>query len=244
MDLLAVRTALVQRSGRYDLVVNTVAWADNGADFFIDAGCRLLDRLHTVKKSVSKHYADVAEGEYYVIFERCRAIQSVWMSNDDDGRFELGKIELEDMLKNYLNEPIADIDTGTPEYYAPAVLRTIPEQADKIIIDDIGGTAEEVAATEHYTYNGILWHPPADEASRIEIKGLFLSHKLSADTDENHWSVNEPHLLIMAAQYYIEVFNRNTSGAGDWLTAIELDMSGIDKDLIEEKVAVLKKLGG
>lgn len=243
MDLLAIRTALAQRSGRYDIVVDTAAWADNGANFFIDAGCRLLDRLHTVKKSYSKYYASVAVDAYYAIFERCRSVQSVWMSNAD-GRFELGKLKLEDLLKNYLNEPIANIDTGEPQYFAPAVLRTNPEQADKIIIDDIGGTAEEVAATEHYTYNGILFWPPADEAFRLEVKGLFLSHKLSDDTDENHWSVNEPHLLIMASQYYIEVFNRNTSGARDWLSAIELDLSGIDKDLIEEETAVLRRLGG
>lgn len=243
MNLKEVRTALVQRSGRYDLVVDTTDYVDNGADFFIDAGCRLLDRLRTVKKSYARYYADVAASDYYKIFTRCRAIQEVWMSNSD-GRFEVGKIDLNTMKENYLNEPIADLDTGQPLYYAPAVLRTVPEQSDVVIVDDIGGTAEEVSSTEHYEYNGILWTPPADETYRLEVYGLFLSHKLSADADENHWSVNEPHLLIMAALYYIEVFNRNMTGAADWMGAIELDTSAIDKDLVEEETAVLRKFGG
>ena len=243
MNLKEVRTALVQRSGRYDLVVDTTDYEDNGADFFINAGCKLLDRLHTMKKSYARYYVDVAASDYYKIFTRCRAVKEVWMSNDE-GRFELGKIELNDMKANYLDEPIADLDTGQPLYYAPAVLRTIPEQDDVVIVDDIDGTAEEVAATEHYTYNGILWTPPADEAYRLEVFGLFLSHELSDNDDENHWSVNEPHLLVIAALYYVEVFNRNMSGAADWMSAIELDASAIDKDMVEEEVAVLKRLGG
>ena len=242
MTLLELRTALIQRSGRYDLVVDTIAYADQGANFFIDAGCRLLDRMHTMKKSYARYYADVVVGEYYKIFARCRSIKEVWMSNAD-GRFELGKIALNDMKANYLNEPIADMDTGEPLYYAPATLRTIPEQADIVIVDDIDGTVASEEG-EHYTYNGIVWTPPADEAFRLEVYGLFLSHKLEADIDENHWSVNEPHLLIMAALYYIEVFHRNTQGAADWLQAIELDSSGIDKDAIEEETAVLTRLGG
>ena len=53
MNLKEIREQFVKRSGRYDLVSSTTNWTDNGADFFIRNGQKLLDRLEHTQGSIS-----------------------------------------------------------------------------------------------------------------------------------------------------------------------------------------------
>ena len=104
-------------------------------------------------------------------------------------------------------------------------------------------TVEDLSGT-HYEYNGILFMPPADEKFILEIHGLFYSHPLKEDSDESYWSVNFEAVLIMAACYMIEVFNRNTEGMKDWLAAIKVELSTLGMDLVEDDIAGVDQMGG
>ena len=74
MTLLSVRQRFVDLSGRYDLVIDSINWANNGADFFIQAGQRWLDRSGIIPKSDSKYYKALAEGAWYDLIPDCRNV--------------------------------------------------------------------------------------------------------------------------------------------------------------------------
>ena len=242
MDLVTLRQKFVEISGRYDLVVNTTAWADNGADFYIQSGQDYLDRLETMKASVSRIFETIAADEWYVIFERCRAVQEVWCSDSDFERWELTKIDF-DILRAAYNELPANLDTGDPLYYAPLALRKTPETVDELTVDYFY-TTETTESYDNWTYNGIMFMPPADAAFTIEIKGLFLHPKLSADGDENFWSSVYPQALIMAACRSVEIMYRNTEGVKDWERSIAIELRGLGMDSVEEDIASYDQMEG
>lgn len=235
MSLVEVREQLVKISGRYDLVVDTTDWADNGADFYINAGQLWLDRRETIKKSYSRVFEEITEGEWYVLFQLCRAIKEVWISNSDGEKWKLTKIGFDVLRAAYAEDP-ADIDNGDPLYYAPINIRRTPETGGAVTIDYFGAT-EYTEAVDHFEYNGLVFLPPADGTYRIEVNGLFYQPKLTADDDENYWSEVHPLVLVMAACRALEVVNRNTAGVKDWENSVDSELFGLGLDLVEEEAA-------
>ncbi len=78
MNLLALRTLFTTFSGRYDLVVDTVDYANNGADFFIQGGQKLLESLVVTPKSQARSLKLVEQSEATVNLTNCQAVQEVW----------------------------------------------------------------------------------------------------------------------------------------------------------------------
>ncbi|GAF74781.1 unnamed protein product, partial [marine sediment metagenome] len=230
MTLVEIRELFVTRNGRYDLVVNTTGWADNGADFFIQAGSRWLDRLEEHDHSRAKKYVTISADDWYFIFQESRAIYDVWASNAEFHK----KLEYRDskVFREYYNEIPSGMDSGVPTYWTPALLRTHP-QSDTVYVarwqdDDYTETSKF-----DYEYNGILFMPPADEAYLMWVEGLFYSKKLTDNAHTNYWSVNHPELLLMGANYMLEINYRNTEGAKDWERSVMSILSGVGKDFVE-----------
>jgi hypothetical protein len=84
MDLLHVRQKFRDLSGRYDLV--NADGSDNGANFFINEACRQLDRSIETQKSYGTYMEILAIGTWNVQFNRCRAVQEVWITTSE-GKF-------------------------------------------------------------------------------------------------------------------------------------------------------------
>ena len=242
MDLLDVRTAFIQRSGRYDLVVDAVDFVDAGADFFINAGQRMLDRMDTTNKSWGRRFLEVVSGDYYTTFKYCRAIKEVWVM-DSSERVKLTKVDISE-LREYYDEPVPSLTSGTPKYYAPAVLRPIPDEVTSDDFVGLSGFDDVLVDWTHYEYNGVMFMPKADGDYVIEVWGLFYSPELSLDADENWWTLIHPEILIKGALYQLEVFYRNTEGANDWMRAISVEMAGLGKDFVEEHIAEVTQMGG
>jgi hypothetical protein len=239
MSLVEVREQFVKISGRYDLVVDTTDWEDSGADFYINAGQKWLDRYETFKKSYSRVFEEITEGDWYVLFQLCRAIKEVWISNSDGEKWKLEKIDFDVLRAAYAEDP-ADIDSGSPLYFSPINIRQTPETGGEVTIDYFGATqyTEEV---DHFEYNGLVFLPPADETHTIEIHGLFYQPKLSADDDENYWTEVNPLVLVMASCRALEVVNRNTEGVKDWESSIKSELLGLGLDLAEEESADIEQ---
>lgn len=241
MSLLEVRTQFVKTSGRYDLVDDDVSFSDNGADYYINAGQKLLDRLVTVPENTATLFFDIAIGEYSLTFQHsCRAIKTVYVNNTES-RFRLEKVTLQD-LKTIYAGTVAETDTGTPAYFALADLRAL-ETTDKTSLGTfINLTHEET--DEKYDYRGIIIVPPVDEAYTVEISGLFSQNTLSSDADENFWTLQAEDLLLQAALYKLEVFSRGTENAKNWMSAIRTDVMELEKDFIEEETADVDAMEG
>ncbi|HUV85194.1 MAG TPA: hypothetical protein VMV86_05745 [Methanosarcinales archaeon] len=89
MNLLQIRTLWIERSGRTDLVVDTTDYVDNGANFFIQAGQRLLDSIQPHRKSYGKYIKDINIGQSSLFINNVRAIEAVELIKTGESRTRL-----------------------------------------------------------------------------------------------------------------------------------------------------------
>ncbi len=241
MNLLEIRTKFVQLSGRYDLIEDTVDYVDNGANFYINEGQKLLDKIAKIPETTANVYLPLAIDEYSLEFQHsCRAIKKVFV-NSSSARFELEKVTLSEM-KSMFPGPVSEIDSGGPVYYALANLRAV-ETTDRDTLGTFLNLTHDETDTK-YDYRGIVIAPPVDEAYTVEVSGLFNQFKLTDDTDENYWSIEDPALLLKAAMYHLESLSRGTENAKNWISAIRAEAAEHDMDHIEEIISDIDAMEG
>lgn len=227
MNLLAIRTSLAKKSGRYDLVA-PATYADTGMDFHINAGEIYLNGISEAARAYAHLFNEILVDEYSVTFaQKCREITSVW-GHTGSTRFELEYIDLEDIETTY-DTAVALAATGQPAYYTHATYRILATLAATTLDNFIHLEWPEEDDTE-YEFQGIITIPPSDATYTITTAGKFLPEPLSADVDINYWSESYPNLLEMATLRSIEVFNRNTAGVRDWTEAIMAETVLLDFD--------------
>lgn len=252
MDYYLVRKKFCELSGRYDLM--DTSYNDNGADFFINAGQRFLDRMQDTGKMQAKNVQSVAAGTIKVYIPGLRAVKEVFAGNTTEGLIKLNRASLS-YLRQYYEEQLGSVDQGTPTWYAPAIFRPFEEDETTTTwsgyydIDDL--IIPATTTPVHYTYHGIIIAPPPDSTFYISIYGLYYSPELSAvyaastwTQTKSFWSEVHPDMLIQAALYKLETFYRNTEGAKDWLGALKLDTDGMDKDMAYEESSEISEMGG
>lgn len=229
MNLLEIRTQYVKLTGRYDLITDATSWADNGADFFIQSGQNLIERLvGDLPESEGRLWETIASGVYYVGFQkRCRMIFDVW-ANNGDNRIQLERKSWKDLKDSYTSN-IANTDTGCPVYYCPAKLREIDA-----IDQNATGEFFNYTLANSKDFRGIVIMPPVDGNYDIEIYGKFLQTALTADDDENFWTLVYPEILIRAAVYQTELTYRGRGAVSKLYESLLLELVEIDKDSIEE----------
>lgn len=230
MNLSQIRAQFKKLSGRYDLV--TPAGADSGADYFIRGGQNYLDGLAVVPKATGRVFKIIKAGDYYCTFTRTRSIKNVWVG-DHDSRWKLEKQLFEELRTNY-PQPFTSMTGGEPLYFTPALLRGIPDEPTIGSPYDLYIEYSDLPVGSNFSYNGILFMPPADGEYQLEVEGLFYSNELLVDDDQSFWSVNYPNILVMASLRELEAHFRNTEGMKDWTNAIDLAVFNINKDFVEE----------
>ena len=240
MNLLQIRQQFRILSGKFDLV--TDAGVDNGANFFVNAGQRHLDRISTTQKSYAIHFKFLEIDKYSVQIPWCRAIKEVWVGSLT-ARWQVEKKDLQDLLAGYFTTLPSGITPGDALYYSPAVTRAAPETyntpADEL--ESFSGYVDILSA-DHFAYNSILIAPPTDVRLAVQVKGLFYSDQLVDDTDKSYWTEVHSDLLIMSTLRSVEVMNRNTQGVNDMDKAIYAATTEIDKDLVEEQIAEVTQI--
>lgn len=241
MNLLEVRTLFRNLSGRHDLVTST--YSDSGADFFINEGRKFLDRLDETQKSWATCFKFLDIGYVSVQIPYCRAIKEVWAGSATEGRWQLEKKNLQDLITGYLTGLPSSRTGGTPEYYSPCITRYIPENAVPADIEAFSGFIDIPSGNAH-EYNAILVNVPPSEKLSIMVNGLFYSMELVDDLDTNYWSVTNPFLLYMSAMRSLEIANRNTQGVKDWEASIAVEMKQLGMDLVEELIAETDSMEG
>jgi hypothetical protein len=226
MTLFEIRNLFVERSGRYDLQNEDMT--DNGADFFIQAGVRFLDKGVQHLKSSATCFGTVSAQAFKFLFTRCRAVKEVWVS-DAVARTKLQFLTAPEFYTAFAGLANS-VAVTRPAYYTLINLRATELTA----FNSLGQFIQHVQVDDA-TYNGIVFNP-TDANYVIEIVGLFESTFLTLSTDTNFWTINYPDLLLMAALYKLEIFNRNTTGANDWLSGINQELSALEMDMIEQEV--------
>jgi len=215
-NLKDIREQFVNLSGRLDLVVDTTDYEDNGANFYIRAGQKVLDTLLDTPQSSEEREFPVSSGDYTFSIKEIRAIEKIWVKNND-GEWQVEKKDMEWIRYMYgYGQQMTDVDTGRPLYYA------IYRRQDSHPLE-----------FKHF----ITFMPPADNNYTIVIQGMYYSDYLEKDTDTNFWTIEHPHTLIQSAMYIMERMYRNTEGANDHLNSIRQDLVGIDYDVATQNAA-------
>jgi hypothetical protein len=239
MNLLQVRTQFIKQSGRYDLVVDTIDYVDNGANIYIQRGQKWLEKQVDFAAQKGKVFRKLSIGKFYCTFKDMRTIDTVWIG-DTTERIKLDYLSYDEMVEEY---PTAFVSTtnAKPVYWSPICVRNPNMDSDS----DTDGIVEFMDVIENSDeYNAIVCMPPANGNYHIEIHGKFMAKKLTLDADSNWWTVNEEEILIMAAMRALETAYRNSQGVNDWTNSISSALFGLEKDFIENDTNQIVRLEG
>ena len=236
MNLAEIRRWFIADSGRNDLINDD--GSDNGANKYINAGQRFLDRLGVVPKRQAKSYYRLRPGQRDIVIKAARVLEHVFVVCDGF-RTQLDKRTEEEVLSMF---PSLSVGSGTPSAYALFNNRMLDKVwtfempiESSIPLASYGHDAESV---------GIMLLPAPDRVCILEVIGVFYSNPLIQDSDQSFWTVRHPETLIKAALFELETFFRNTEGANDWLNAVRVDVSMIEMDVVEEESAGIKQMWG
>ena len=201
MTFLDIKKAVIERSGRFDLVVDLTDYVDAGVDAFIHAGQRYLEgRISGGPTRFSVELSLTAGTSEYTYPSGLRAALSTKLL-DTDGTtlYVLNQISLQ-------------------------ALQGLPES-----------TAVPICVAYDFANRQIYVYPTPDQAYKLQIDTVGRAEPLADDDDDNWWTLQYPEALILSALYRIEIANRNTEGARDWLLALEEDLRNIEIDIIEQE---------
>lgn len=239
MNLGEIREWFVKDSGRFDLV--EPSGANAGADRYINAACRWLDRMTEHHKEIGRVFRTITAGDFLVTFQDCRAILRVGVSDDTTFYGWLDRYTLDELKsKAGYAQPFGSIAQSIPTLYAPAFLRLSDTDAE-----NYAGYESWVNSMSTWrTFNGVILLPPADGDYLVDVWGKFFSETLVNDEDENVWTVTEPQILVKACLRELEVFARNSEGQKDWERAIVSELFGLEKDFVEQEVGDIDQMEG
>jgi hypothetical protein len=241
MDYKDVRTQFVKLSGRYDLI--NANYTDNGADVFINEGQKLLDRMFSAGPALARYPYSIASGTYKLYTTGLRAVKEVWVTDSDGYKTELTR-ESFNSLRHGDEEELSQVTTGTPEYYAPGIFRPYPDTLASATVATWDDVEDLILGTTWFTYDGIIFTPPADDTYTMTIVGLFYSPTLSATLAgetwtqvKSYWTEVHPMTLVKAALVALESFYRTGVGLKNRMDSLMLDVTGLDHDLVEKDIA-------
>lgn len=217
MNLLEIRTQFTKLSGRYDLVDGS--FADNGADYYLKAGIKFLDREVGFDKETVKETTAITAGDYQHDIEFQRVVQNVFFITGGETKLLTYQTPLE-MRQRFANEPFGSVANGTTTYW------TMEIDSDQL------------------STPSIVTMPPSDSAGSVEVWFKRNTPFPSLETGTNFWMSNFEHVAVNAGLYMLEVGYRNMTGARDWLAAIRLDLVGIEKDNVEDDAGRAEEMIG
>lgn len=240
MNLIQIREMFVKHSGRYDLV-QSGSMKDAGANFFIQAGQRMLDRMD--RTSAFSHNQAVAVVEVSIgqqevqLPEVYNITQVEWGTSEAVPR--VLKKQVIGRVLRALSAPRSE-----PLYYEQAVVQYKPS------IEKLSTQLTEIPA--HY-FDGAQFafdstclrlFPTPSRTGFLAVTGHFYSSKLEEDQDESIWSIKFPDLLVSASLWALEVFYRNTEGARDWMNHIALLINEQDARELEGEIYGINQMEG
>ena len=221
-----LRRKVIDISGRYDLVGpitdpddDSEVYTDNGIDFHINSAQRYLDRkvLSGINRAVIE--TTITAGETHLNIGNIRSLERVRIVDSNEESYYPERWDKRDVVNHYGSEP-----------YGTGVVNSAPVI---YYLDPIRGSDP---SSEELTTRSVRLYPPADVDYTAYLEGVVFSETLVDDDDISYWTLSEPDVLIMATQYKLEQYYRNTQGAQDFYIALQEMIDLIDKDLIESEL--------
>lgn len=221
------RTEFRATSGRADMTTADI-------DKWLNKGQMFLDQVTQFQKAPTRIQIEVSAGEFFGRFSvRVRTIESVWAA-DADAKWRLTKVSSRYIRETWPGPP-SGLDRSKPMYYAP----------DPMTYYNASGDFQYYSGvySDSFTYNGILFMPPADGTYDVEVLGKFYSPIIS-DSQSSWWLAVQGDLLGLAAMRMLEASYRNTQGVNDWQNAMEPMLKAVQDDLAEEESVDVSRMEG
>lgn len=224
MNLREIRSEFIRKSGRYDLIEEN--GDDAGANFFIQAGQRLLDKRGD--------FGTGLVGEWQNMFNKGTAeftVPNCWSITSVYSRLVTAS-EWQKLSYTYsFDTPSCRLSNEQFYTYLPILsLPTLKEATATEIDLPASSLAVSVNAQVDDSQSMRIKLLPALSQNRIiRVVGNFFATPLTSDTASNYWSNRYPETLLKAAMYELEVFYRNTEGANDWLEAVMIDLRNLEQ---------------
>lgn len=222
MTLKEVREQFILKSGRYDLINED--GSDSGANFFIQAGQRFLDKEGDFGSGrVGSYRTTLEDGASTFLIPNCWSLLALYKSTGE------GTDECWELLERVHSLECDRCRLAYGTYYTLLPIHSYPSLKDSLTSDvNIPASSLAISATsyiEDVTGLRVQLKPAIQERTQINAVGHFFSSPLTSDSSSSYWSTLYPETLLKAAMYELEVFYRNTEGAKDWLEAVQVDLS-------------------
>jgi len=221
MSLLDVREQFARTTGRYDLVTSATTFTDNGADFYIKAGQRMLDRMLPFGKDQAEVSVSLATSAIETTLANVLTVLSVAVRDTGDDTIQyLDKTNIENLREVYgdENSNLSNVTSGEPRSWALGWIRDA-------VTDN---------TTTAFGSVKLVTMPPADKSYTLVINARVKSNALVNDTDESFWTEEHPDVLVMAAQYVLEGSYRNAEGAAAARQMVERAVEELYNDVVEQ----------
>lgn len=249
MSYLDFKKKLLHITGRFDLVTDLATYANAnlyGVDDVVWSGQRLLESMVSDRRrQFSWERKDVVAGSIKLNVRNVRVINEVWLA-DSSGKTLLSKRPLSWLRENY--GELSELSQATPLYWAPAVNKLSPNQASltsATYTTEFSYDADDINFDDtDWSYDTILFYPPANQTYTISVLGKFWEKRLTANSDVNFWTEQFEQTLIEAARYILERNQRNRAGAEEHLAYIRADLKGLLDDFLDEELAGVNQQAG
>ena len=235
MHLTDIRKLFVQRTGRYDLVHDSDAYEDNGANELIRGALRYLNG-HVFSPTVEdRREQTLTAGAVSIEVEEARVVHMVSYATDDEdsGWLTLDKIDGTELANRY-----AEADAGdSPSHWAVrGVTTTETDTYERRYTDYFDPPLTYTSRVKVYL------GPPCTGDITLAIDGTF-EELLAREHSQCWWSIKHPLVLVAATALWAEVFNRNREGMADFVTAIEIMTADITKDMVDQTTSENLQMG-
>jgi len=242
MTCAEARKEFIKTSKRYDLLVGGSLSdnVDNGANAFLNAGQRFLDRKTDHPAGRRRYMVVFASGACTLEIQNLRRVEHLYLKGGALGETRSDitpyHMSLEDFFIEY-GGFISTWTSGTPTYWARNVIGLAPQ----LLTATSGSFA--TAGIEDYTdvhfgqtsfnFNGLIFYPKADADYTVDMHAMFYSPTLSDDADISLWTVEHPQLLALAATYVCRNSEGSRSGASDILMLMAPELDDIINDIVD-----------
>lgn len=196
MNLKEIREQFVLKSGRYDLI--TESGEDSGANFFIQAGQRLIDKSGDFNTGQIASWLDtLSSGAAEFVVPNCWAIQTI------HGKDASASSDNWNLFTQVHSFTTPDCCFSCGQMYTIVPIRELPTLRDRPA-KDINIPAYSLSISSTLTEEAVQGvrvklFPKLSRDTLVRVAGNFYSPTLVQDTDANYWSNWHPEILLKAA---------------------------------------------
>ncbi len=237
MPLLDVRQKFIESTGRYDLVTDITSWADNGADWFIRAGQRYLDRELEIGRHKARYFTKLLPNHHSIHIPYARVIEKVYRL-EVDSRTRLEEATIGTLIE-WFDEDTEELILGAPQCYAPLLTKIAPD-SDLSYVSGVFANA----SYESDAHAGLFFGVKADTTYGIEVEGLFYSPSLTLDTDKSYWTEEHPEILVASAFLSLERFYRNFEGVKECKAVVDDLVRQLNFDAVAQEIVNIVRMEG